>query len=258
MNVTCKTVHYNNIKMSTKRQHVSGYTRKNGTVVSGYDRTMPCRAPQITSRNFGQRGGWVSKLEREYVNDRDNFKSDDEFIKIQEKLKDGDEAHKNKEYYKEGMYHRYVQEEIQKRGGIGVYDWEGKKAYGLNSLYIHHGSLIENIINNDGFSFNDAFYYNNRDGRYYLTQKGHDFAVANNYSFFKSGVKSVMDPNGFSQKQTQQSGSSYVNFNDVNNKKSAQISSHDNVTAQLEIFNQFFTNMLRTSFISLQNLHCRQ
>ncbi len=136
----------------------------------------------------------VSPLERNFINDRKNWHNDSDFINAQEKLKVGDEAHKNGEYDIEGLRHRQVQEDIKRMGGVGKYDEKGRKAYGWNCLYQHHDSFIKRM-NKNGYSFDDAFYYNDADRRYYLKEKAYKHADSNKYLFDRTGSTSIVNPN---------------------------------------------------------------
>lgn len=179
--------------MSTKKQQVSGYTRKNGTVVSGYSRNTSVQHNiQSTSSNF-QSGGKLSKLERDFANKKENFSNESTYEKIQKKIKLGDDAHKNGNYELEGTSHRQVQEEIRRNGGVGKYDKEGKMAYAWNSLFIHYEPLIS-TMNKDGFSFNDTFYFDHQTDRYYLTQKARDHADLCGYTYDDYGSTSLVKP----------------------------------------------------------------
>lgn len=134
----------------------------------------------------------VSEKERNFANDRRNWNSDSDFDKIQEFLKKGDEAHKREEFKEEGENHRTVQEAIRKRGGVGSYDIDGKKAYSWNALYMHHSMFIDNM-KTDGFSFDETFDYVN--GRYYLKENAYNHAIKRGHDFDKIGRSSIVNPN---------------------------------------------------------------
>lgn len=225
--------------MSTKIQHIKEYTKKNGTVVAGYDRVVQCRASHTThcnnssqSNNYRQLGR-LTKLEEEYANNIKNFNDEYDYNKMQKKLKEGKKLHDKGEYEKEAQVDRSIQEDIQKQGGLDKYDKDSKEVYAWNSLYVHHGGFMEKMIEKGGFSFNDIVEYSvqNGKGRYYLKEDAYNYAIRNGYSFYDSGKLSIVDPNcsfGTKEKFVQSGG--YRNV-DSSNVDSGNVSSYDRQTS---------------------------
>ena len=154
---------------------------------------------QLSQASFGYNPGiiqrsYVSESQREFVLDKNNWASKTEQQEWIKKIKDGDDHHENKDYDQEGYAHRKVQEEIQKRGGVGHYDSEGQKAYGWNSLYIHHGDFINKLKDEGGYSFDDTFYYDGNNNRYYLKSDALAYARRNNLTYYQTGNLSIVAP----------------------------------------------------------------
>lgn len=145
-------------------------------------------------RHFGNHteACYVSDIQREFVLNKTNWKDDEHQREWIKRMNEGDAFHEKKMYKDEGYAHRDVQEEILKMGGVGKYDPEGKKAYGWNSLHIHHGSFVDKITNVGGYSFDDAFYY--IDGHYYLKPDALAYARRNNLTYFQTGNLSIVAP----------------------------------------------------------------
>lgn len=134
----------------------------------------------------------LSQKERNFVNDRKNWYSDEKYNEVKAKLKAGDDAHERCDYGTEGWKHRSVQEDIRRQGGVGSCDVEGKDAYSWNALYVHHADFI-NEMKKDGFSFEDTFEYIGR--HYYLKENAYNHAISKKYGFDKTGSSSIVNPN---------------------------------------------------------------
>ena len=133
----------------------------------------------------------LTKKEREYVNNPDNFLNKDDQKELQDKVKKGDKSN-NKE--QEAFYHRSVQEFIKNDIKFTPNIAE-KQTYAWNSLQ-KHVPLTINRLTERGFTFDDSFYYCPKSNHYFLTNNaiselkniGH-----NNYS--KRGITSLINNN---------------------------------------------------------------
>lgn len=239
--------------MSSRRQHVSGYTRKNGTVVAGYDRDIPKQC-NVQGSAYHSIGGKLSRLEREFASKRENFASDSAYNDMQERIKLGDEAHKTGEYDIEGLKHRQVQENIKTMGGVGKYDMEGKEAFAWNSLYLHHDSFLK-AMKKDGFTIDNTVYYDNKDKKYYLTQSARDHADLHHYDYRTFGNSSLVKLNT-SSKFSQQGGNVHTNESILHNS----YSDFDNLfpfTQRSDDYNVQQSHKLRANYWqSSQNVMC--
>ena len=142
------------------------------------------------------RGGNLSKEEREYAENHDNFDNEESYEDTQQDIKEGDEYCRKKKYGKEGHSHRTVQDTIKnlkkKKNDYSRPTKESKNARNMNNLYIHSGGVLR-YLERKGYTFNDSFEKVGRN--YYLTLAAKKFLDSKQYPYESDGIASIINPN---------------------------------------------------------------
>ncbi len=136
----------------------------------------------------------LTKNERDFLNNPDNFASSVKHESLLQMASLGDIAHKNGNFRSEASYHREVQENLY---GMGYNrDKYSRHAYAWNSLYVHSAGIVDHLQNN-GFGFNQAFYYDPRSSHYYLQNNARSFLDGGQYFYPVRGTTSLVNMNGY-------------------------------------------------------------
>ena len=134
----------------------------------------------------------MTKAERNYASNPDNFESQEDYEMYANDIKMGDNAHTRGDYRDEASLHRGVQEVIYGQG-FNKRDSASRHDFAWNSLYLHANGVIRRM-QNGGMDFDESFHYDSSKRHYYLTSKGRNFCDNNGVWYETNGVSSLVNP----------------------------------------------------------------
>jgi hypothetical protein len=154
--------------------------------------------------------GKQSTADLEYMNNPANFTSTSSYVRTQKLLAEGREANAQGNYSLEASKDRGAQDVMKNGGSELCYTDEGSiEAFAWNSAWIHNEALLAEMYDN-GKTFDDSFYYDKKDGRYYLTPDALQWTKSEELTdlYADKGVRNIVAPSGnkINRKMSRSSG----------------------------------------------------